>query len=165
MNRRHGLLVLLAVGLLTANLIHWWSSQDERLTIPSATGGSERFQTKDFQLQSMEGEGAKPPQRDPFRPRVSVTHSNKASPPQPSKTPAEIAEEAARTELAQYRVVGVVFRNGRGHAYLVRGSENFLVSSGDKVGGYFMVVSITSEAVQLRDPQTEISGRLPVMGY
>lgn len=163
MSRRHRLLALLAAALLVVNLFHWWLSSRERLTIPVGKGGGESFQAKDFQLHTVEPEETKTLRRDPFRAR-RLTRSKDTLELIPPKTPGEIAQETAKTELAQYRVVGIVFRNGRGHAYLIRGSETFLVSSGDKVGGRFTVVSIASDAVELHDPQTDISGKLPVVG-
>lgn len=81
----------------------------------------------------------------------------------PPKTPEQLAEEAARAELAQIKVVGVLFRNARGQAYLSKGDQTYLVSLGDSVAR-FTVTSITAESVKLFDSRTRVGAEIPVLG-
>ncbi len=81
----------------------------------------------------------------------------------PPKTPEQIEEEAARAELAQIKLVGVIFRNAQGQAYLSRGDQTYLVSLGDPVAR-FTVTSITAESVKLHDARTQVGGEIPVLG-
>lgn len=164
MNRRQILLGAL-VGLLVAtNLIYWWPRSSENPKMTGTTPPRERFEAEDFRLRLAREENIKM-HRDLFRPRVVVDPARVTRPSvPPPKSPEQLAEDAARTELAEYQVAGVVFRGQRGHAYLVRGSQKYLVTDGDRVGERFTVVSIAADAVQLRDPNTNVSGRLPVAG-
>jgi Tfp pilus assembly protein PilP len=82
----------------------------------------------------------------------------------PPKTPEEIAEEAARAELGQLRLVGVVFRGEKGQAFLVKGDQLYMVQTGGRVGDRFQVESIRPESIQLKDPATRVTGSIPVSG-
>lgn len=81
----------------------------------------------------------------------------------PPKSPEQIAEEAARAELSQIKLVGVIFRNAKGQAYLSKGDQTYLVSLGDSVAR-FTVTSITAESVKLFDSQTQVGAEIPVLG-
>lgn len=81
----------------------------------------------------------------------------------PPKSPEQIAEEAARAELSQIKLVGVIFRNAKGQAYLSKGEQTYLVSLGDSVAR-FTVTSITAESVKLFDSRTQVGAEIPVLG-
>jgi Tfp pilus assembly protein PilP len=131
-------------------------------------GSSNRFRTEDFQL------NASPPSvdkstraaRDLFQPKVVVVARPKVQtpPPPPPKTPEQLEEEAARAELTQIKLVGVVFRGDKGQAFLVKGDQTYMVSVGEKVGDRFTVDAVTADSVQLKDPRTSVSGQIPVSG-
>ena len=96
---------------------------------------------------------------------TSVTKRSPAKAPEPPpKSPEELEREAAQAELAQFRCVGVAFRGSRAQAFLVKGSETFLVSPGDKVGNRFIVDKIASDSVSLQDPNTGVTGQIAVSG-
>lgn len=163
--------VFLAIILLLAglNIWHWWPRAGE---IPrmEAAASARHFTTEDFALKmppGIEGKHARP-RRDLFRPKTVVMRpvpkkANNPSVP-PPKTPEQLEEEAARAELAQIRLVGVVFRGDKGQAYLVRGDEAYMVFAGDKVGSRFTVEAIVADAVELRDPATNVGGKIPISG-
>jgi hypothetical protein len=75
-----------------------------------------------------------------------------------------LAREAAQAELAQFKCMGVLFREGKGQAYLVKGDQVFLAQLGEKVGNRFIVDKISPESVVLWDPQTKVSAEVPVSG-
>jgi Tfp pilus assembly protein PilP len=85
-------------------------------------------------------------------------------PAPPPKTPEQLAEEAARAELAQFRLVGVVLRGGRAQGFLMKGEQSFMVNAGDRAGDRFTVETVTAEGVLLKDPRTGVSGQIGVSG-
>lgn len=103
------------------------------------------------------------PRSAPLRQPVPVAPVQAEVQEPPPKTPEQIEEEAARAELAQIRLVGVIFRNARGQAYLSKGEQTYLVSLGDPVAR-FTVTSITAESVKLHDARTQVGGEIPVLG-
>ncbi|MGH8720990.1 MAG: hypothetical protein ACREU4_03330, partial [Burkholderiales bacterium] len=82
----------------------------------------------------------------------------------PPKTPEQLAEEAARDELRQLKLVGVVFRGGKGQAFVVKGDQAYMVHAGEKVGERFRVEAIAPDGIQLLDPASRVNGQIPVSG-
>jgi hypothetical protein len=96
--------------------------------------------------------------------RKKVEPKVEAPPPPPAKTPEQLAEEAARAELGQIKLVGVVFRGEKGQAFLVKGDQVYMVNTGGKVGERFEVEAIRPDSIQLKDPATRVNGQIPVSG-
>jgi hypothetical protein len=86
-----------------------------------------------------------------------------ATPPVPVKSPEEIALEEAQAEFAGIHVIGIVFRNGRGQAYLEAAGKSELVGVGDNFGS-FKVTVIRQDAVELSGVDTAAGGRIPLAG-
>lgn len=167
MNRRALLMGTGVVLLVALNLWNWWPrpSQKTREAAAPASG----FRPDDFRLR-IEGvpeSASDSVARDLFQPkRPSPPPARKveAPPPPPPKTPEQLAEEAARAELAQFRLIGIVLRGGRGQAFLMKGEQSFMVYAGDRAGDRFTVESVTTEGVVLKDPRTGVSGQIAVSG-
>jgi hypothetical protein len=173
MNRRYGLLVAAVAMLLVLNLWHWNaapSSARER-----SAGAVNGLRAADFQLKvglaTAEPARAarnlfqpKLPPPPPPAPVKAVEAKPELPPGPPPKSAAEIAEEAARAEIGQIKLVGVVFRGEKGQAFLVKGEQVFLVHAGDKVGDRFLVEAIRPDGIQLKDPATRVTGQIPVSG-
>jgi hypothetical protein len=104
------------------------------------------------------------PPPPPAPPKPVEVKAEEPPPGPPPKTPEQIAEEAARAELAQIKLVGVVFRGPRGQAFLVKGDQLYMVQAGGKIGERFQVESIRADSIQLKDPATRVSGSIPVSG-
>jgi hypothetical protein len=106
------------------------------------------------------------PWRAPLPPPVKKVEAPPPPPPPgpPPKTPEELAEEAARAELGQIKLVGVVFRGEKGQAFLVKGEQLYMVHTGGKVGERFQVEAIRPDGIQLKDPATRVNGQIPVSG-
>jgi len=96
--------------------------------------------------------------------RKKVELKVEAPPPPPAKTPEQIAEEAARAELGEIKLVGVVFRGEKGQAFLVKGDQVYMVNAGGKVGERFEVEAIGPDSIRLKDPATRVNGQIPVSG-
>jgi hypothetical protein len=172
--RRYALLAGAVLVLALANL--WrWAAPGGAMREPASAAASS-FRAQDFELRA--GVAAAQPlqsTRDLFQPRlppsrpaapvvkqVEVPPAPPAGPP--PKTPEQIAEEAARDELRQIKLVGVVFRGGKGQAFLVKGDQVYMVHTGGTVGERFRVESIAPDGIQLSDPASRVNGQLPVSG-
>ena len=157
--------VLLLAGV---NLWYWWPrNASEPKMGPALT--SPRFQAEDFVVRSAPSaeNRYKAPRRDLFQPKAVAKPAPKkvdAPPPPPPKTPEQLEEEAARAELAQIKLMGVVFRGGKGQAYFVKGEQTYLVSEGDVIDQRFKVETIAADSVKLKDPKTSVAGTVPVSG-
>ena len=173
MSRRAILLVAAVLALGLANLWHWSAPGDAKRE-RRAGAGAGVFRAEEFDLRAgARMAAATPSTRNIFQPRAApapkpVVKQVEAPPPPPPgpapKTPEQIAEEAARDELRQIKLVGVVFREGKGQAFLVKGDQVYLVHTGGAVGERFRVESIAPEGIQLTDPASRVQGQLPVMG-
>lgn len=169
MNRRS--LIFGAVALLAAiNVWRWWPQTGGSSAPLSAPVGG--FRPDDFRLriEPVSAAGPSSAGRDLFRLRLPPplppppVKKVEVPPPPPPKTPEQLAEEAAHAEFAQIRLVGIVFRGGKGQAFLVKGDQTFMASTGDKVGDRFRVEEIKTDSVMLKDPATQVSGQIPVSG-
>ena len=168
MKRQHLLLGGGAALLVALNLWQWLPSGDSP-TSPASPRAAGTFQPDDFRLRMTASVPTEPGagRRDLFQPkRPPAPPVKKVEAPQapPPKTPEQLAEEAARAEFAQIKLVGVVFRGKEGQAFLVKGDQVFLAEVGDKVGQRFTVESIGTDKVQLKDSSTNVSGQIPVSG-
>lgn len=169
MTRRQTVFLSIILLLLSVNIWYWWPGAGEIHRMETSSGVG-HYQIEDFALKLPPGVDDKVtrPRRDLFQPKATAIQPilKKASSPSapPPKTPEQLEEEAAHAELAQIKLLGVVFRGDKGQAYLVRGDEAYLVFAGDRVGSRFTVETITTETVQLRDPATNVSGKIPVSG-
>jgi len=133
-------------------------AEDFQLRVGSAAADSARGGRDLFRMRL-------PPPPPPAPKPVEVKVEEPPPPPgPPPKTPEQIAEEAAKAELGQVKLVGVVFRGERGQAFLVKGDQLYMVQTGGKVGERFQVESIRPDSIQLKDPATRVTGSIPVSG-
>jgi hypothetical protein len=172
MKRRYGILVAVAALLLVLNAWRWNAPPAKRGTITARAAAA--FRAEDFQLRV--GLAMAEPARaarNIFQPRLPPPPPLKVAPVKvveapppgpPPKTAGELAEEAARAEIGQIKLIGVVFRGEKGQAYLVKGEQAYLVHTGEKVGDRFEVEAIRPDGIQLKDPATRVSGQIPVSG-
>jgi Tfp pilus assembly protein PilP len=166
--RQHVLLASGVALLLLLNLRQWLPRSGDTPRAPAARGAS--FQPDDFRLKTASAptnrEGVS---RNLFAPKVVAVPVKKVELPPPPilpppKTPEQLAEEAARAELAQFKLLGIVFRAEKGQAYIVKGEEVFMAFVGDKVGQRFVVDGITTDSVRLKDANTNVTGQIMVSG-
>ena len=87
-----------------------------------------------------------------------------AAPAPAERSAREIAEEAARDELKQFRLVAVALRGGAWQAMVVKGDQIYMVHAGEKVGERFEVKAIAEDGIQLSDPASRVNGLIPVSG-
>ncbi len=90
------------------------------------------------------------------------TAARRAPPPQPSRpSPEELAAAQARTQMAQYRVLGYSTDGGDTRAFLGKGRKIFIAGVGETVEGQIEIAAITETAVKLRETRTNLEATLP----
>ena len=168
--------VALSVGVaLLAALNLWRWAPSGAPAAERAAAVASRLRPEDFRLRvGLAAAETAPGSRDLFRmrlppappppPKAVEVRVEEPPPGPPPKTPEQIAEEAARAEFGQIRLVGVVFRGEKGQAFLVKGEQVYMVGTGGRVGERFQVESIRPDSIQLKDPATRITGSIPVSG-
>lgn len=164
--------LLIAVGLVLVllNLWRWVYTATPAVEAERASAG-QASSARDFVVRAYQDEKLPPATRNPFQPKIVAVAkaAPKPLPPPPPPGPApktaeELEADLARTELAAIKLVGVVFKNDKPQAFLVKGDQVFLAIAGEKVAGRFTVDSITGDSVTLSDPKTAVSGRLSMAG-
>ena len=79
----------------------------------------------------------------------------KALPPvAPPPTAEELAFQAAQQELAQFRYLGYLSRDGGNEAFLSKGKELHIVKAGETVAQRILVKAITPTNVVLQEPHS-----------
>jgi len=167
MNRRYVYLGGAALLLVLLNVWRWTAAPSAAASGSAPASAAPEFAGEDLVLRAVSADSVSPtPMRDLFQVKVAVSnrprHPVKAEPP--PKTPEQIAEEQAHAELAQIKLLGVVFRGGQGEAFLLTNGVSVAVRTGARVGSRFVVERITPEIVDVRDPDTQVSGQLALTG-
>lgn len=162
--RQRYLSLLGAAGLLLAlNVWHWWPKLTPTTNLAGRVPASKTLQVEDFVIHGVPGGKLQPATRDVFQPKRPVV-VKRPPPPQPPEPPPKSAEEieleAAQTEYAQIRCLGIAFRNNRGQAMLSSGQQIFHVGVGERVGNRFIVDKIETNGVQIKDPKTGVGGKI-----
>lgn len=174
LNRRHWMYGGAIAALLLINLLRWmWPV--------SADGGqssdpARAMDARDFQLRGNFPVVAEPrrnlfaaqvsvPSTDPEADLVKVARrASRAAQTETMATPPVAVAAAVATPLERLRLLGVVFRDGRGQIYLGLDGKNLIAVEGDTVFGQFTVVRIAVDAVELRELQTHTQRKIPVQG-
>lgn len=157
--------------LVLLNLWRWFGPAPGSAAKPGRVAVSGPLRVEDFRIATAPADAplSAPAARDLFAPVVVVVKAppkpKVIEPPQPPpKTPEQLAEEAARAELAQIKYVAFSLRAGRGQAFLIKGEQSYLVETGGKVAERFVVEQLTAESVRLRDPATNVAGQIGISG-
>ena len=80
-----------------------------------------------------------------------VTAVAPPAPPAPSgPTPEELARQAGRQELSQYRYLGYLVRGGRDEAFLSKGKDLHIVKAGETIDQHVLVKAIAPTGVTLQ---------------
>ncbi len=84
-----------------------------------------------------------------------------AAPPPP--TPEELAAQAARGELAQFRYLGYLNRGGESQAFLAKGTELFIVKNSQTIEQSVVVKAVTPVQVVLQEIRTRVEQTVPIL--
>lgn len=168
MNRRYAIYLGLIAMLVVANLGRWWFYQDQASGISVAHGKG--FQPEDFHLR-VNSPVAAAPLRDLFQPSdtgaaLHVLHnkSAKVKAITPAIKPAAINADAIDNGLDKLKLLGVVFRAGKGQAYLAQDKVSVIAFTGDTVFGKYAVDKVAVDAVELRDLKSNLTRKIPISG-
>lgn len=150
--------------LAVLNIWRWTPSTTSVSESPSPAGTD--FAGESLVLQVATGDKVSPtPRRDLFQAKISVPkRPRQPTNLPPAKTPEQIAEESARAELAQIKLLGVVFRGDQGEALMLANGASVTVRTGARLGNHFVIERITPEIVDVRDPDTQVYGQLQLAG-
>lgn len=170
MNRKKALIAVAIALLVVLNVWRWLPQQTP---VAADTRGAADTGLAELQLRVANVDVAtRPMRRDLFyrvaqAPRPGAQSANPArrvaAAPTPVKSPEQIALETAQAEFAAIRVIGIVFRDGRGQAYLQTEGKSELVGTGDTFGS-FTVTAIRQDAVELRGIDTAAGGKIALAG-
>lgn len=89
----------------------------------------------------------------------------------PGPTPEELAEQAARQQeelklkqvreqMGQYRYLGYLNQQGVHKAFVGKGTDIYIIRTGDTLDGKFLVASIDPTSVKLKEPTTNLETSL-----
>jgi hypothetical protein len=84
-----------------------------------------------------------------------------AVPPPPS--PEELAAQAARQELAQFRYLGYLSMDGRHQAFLSKGKDLYIVRSDETIEQRVLVKTVTPTGVTLQEPRSQVERTVPLV--
>lgn len=167
MTRRRVIFILFALLLALLNVWQWRRAPDSDGPTASARP---MLRAQDFRLKTASTplESSRRG-RDLFHRRLPVARAaikkvEPAPPPPPQKTPEELAREAARAELGQIKLVGVVFRGQQGEAFVVVRDQLYTVRPGEKIGARFEVEALSQDSMRVQDPLTRVGGQIAVSG-
>lgn len=166
MSQRKTILIIFIVILVAINIWRWWPSSGSPEKIAKSHSGNTSYRAEDFQVRMLAKAEKQPKNgRDLFRPKVKKLVKQRKKPKgPPPKTPEQLAEEAARAELATIKCIGIAFKDGKGKAFMSIGGQTQLVAEGGRIGSRFIVVKITTDKVEVHDPSTKVTGQIPVAG-
>jgi len=79
-----------------------------------------------------------------------------AQPPPPPPSPEELARQAGMQELSQYRYLGYLTRGGKDQAFLSRGKDLHIVTTGETIEQRVLVKAITPAGVTLQETASQV---------
>lgn len=158
-------IMLSAVALLIIiNLWRWWPQADQMAKQTDATSSSGKFPIR------LNLAGYEPSSGELIEVKRDLFSPVSAAPLQPEPAPVEkeiempapdnTQRETAASEMAQYKLVGVLSRNGVKQAFLIRDNKNFRVRQGDRLEKHFRVEEVTLTSVTLTDLGSRTSKKI-----
>jgi hypothetical protein len=76
--------------------------------------------------------------------------------PPPGPTPEELARQAGRQELSQYRYLGYLTRSGKDEAFLSKGKDLHIVKAGEVIDQRVLVKAIAPTGVTLQETASQV---------
>jgi hypothetical protein len=91
-----------------------------------------------------------------FPGQMAFTAMTDNSSPVPQLSPEELAVQAGRQELAQFRYLGYLIRGGRDEAFLAKGNILHIAKAGDTIDQRVLVKTVTPAGVTLQETGTHV---------
>jgi hypothetical protein len=82
----------------------------------------------------------------------------------PQPTPAELAQQASRRELAGFRYLGYLTRDGRDEAFLAKGNFLHITGVGQTIDQKVLVKTVTPSGVTLHDTSSHVEQVVKLAG-
>lgn len=169
MKRRYSVYLVLIALLVAANLARWLAHSGK--DAEGSAVQSKVFLPEDFRLR-MDSPVAAGSRRNLFQPngdasRVATNHTSRSMAKAMAQPPVQHEQSeagAADGVLGKLKLLGVVFRAGKGQAYLSLDKENVIALAGETVLGQFTVDKVDVDVVELRDLKNNTTRRIPVSG-
>lgn len=79
-------------------------------------------------------------------------------------TPEELAAQAARAELAKFRYLGFLSREGRDEVFLSNGKALHIVKAGETIEQRVLVKAVTSTDVTLQETRSQVEKKVLLAG-
>ena len=107
--------------------------------------------------------------------KVAPAHAKRPTPGSPAvpavtapavprpPSPEELAAEAARQELAQFRYLGYLSRDGGQQAFLSKGKELYIVRTDETIEQRVRVKAVTPTSVTLQEPRSQAERTVPLV--
>jgi hypothetical protein len=163
--KRHYAIYYALIGVLVvANLGRWWLAPAGNRAADAVHSRS--FLPEDFRLRVDSPLALGASHRDLFHPGnvTAGIHPVSVRPRARIEAPPPAPVEMADADLDGLKLLGVVFRGGKGKAYLSLDKESVIALPGETAFGRFLVDSVAEDAVNLRDLKTNTTRRIPVSG-
>jgi hypothetical protein len=84
--------------------------------------------------------------------------------PPPPPTPEELAVQAAKAELAQYRFLGYLSQTGKEEAFLSKGKDLLIVQAGETLDKGVYVKAVSSAGVTLLETRSRVEQTVAATG-
>lgn len=163
MNSRMKLLLLAVTVLVLVNLWRWWP-QVEQSAATTRQSQQAPVTTLELRLAGYDPDAAGGEvniRRDLFFPVSENGPASDVEPKPVSQQPVKPQNTSRREQviqdMQQYRLVGVLSRNGVFQGFLVRDEENFSVRQGDRLENRYSVEAVSPTSVTLGDPDSRVS--------
>lgn len=169
MSRKYMLLGVVVGVLVIANLWQWWPDMTRQAVTDSVSSG---IRVEDIRLRApiILSKSERIMQRNIFisesekASRIASTLIKTKQAEKTSKPTRYPAKQIAKVELEGIKVMGIIFRDGKGRAYVTIDESNYTVFKGDKAGRRFVAEKILTDAVVFRDSITGVKSKIIVSG-
>lgn len=171
MQRRNIILVGAAGALVLLNLWRWLpssSTSDGSVAQSRLTGPVTVQSLKLHGVAAASGDSVGPARNlfAPFVPAAPVPVKIPSTPPPVEATKRvsakDSARNAARADMSQYQLVGIVIRPGKAQAFLMKGDQPYDVGVGDIIDGRIRVQKVSAAEVVLKDNKTKVTRIVPL---
>ena len=170
MKKKQAVIGSVVVALVILNSLQWWPQDDSEMKTASSMSGNIDISPEVLQLSIVLGSSKEKEavQRNIFtekrRPiKKLVLKKPKPKPvvkPPPVPSAEELLAQSIKLQLAQYKLMGIIFRGGRPQAFLINGSKTYTVYIGDLIDGKYKIKNISEKDLVLIEENTNISRRI-----
>jgi Tfp pilus assembly protein PilP len=174
MNRQKVIIAGSMIGLLLLLNARQWLGNDSQVTAGEGAAPVMEFAEQDFHLSTRAGLAPAPEiaaiKRDLFfagaaRVPATVTAAKPVNVASERKAQDEKkAAQAAEAALDSFRLVGIVYNQGRYQAFIVRDDKTYTGDDGKLLEGRYLIESVDESTFTLIDTETGLKKRVELAG-